>query len=107
MKAENRSLSLFIALPTLGPSFPSKVCFKWGKTRYYKFDLKLILISVVVQMKMSLSPKAYYLLEHILGISHHVSLTLNPSKTLLLNVEYSLARCCEYGREKQCGSAVG
>lgn len=74
-----------------------------------KFDLKVILISVVIQMKMFLSPKPYYLLEQILGISHHLSLSLNVPKALLLNVEYSLARCWEYGREKksvQCGSVI-
>jgi len=106
MKAEKQPLSRFIVLPMLGASFPSKVHFKWRKTRCYKFDLKLILISVVVQMKMFLSPGAYYLLQPILGISHHLSLSLNPSKTLLLNVEYSLARCCEYRREKKSGSTV-
>lgn len=94
----------------LGAPFPSKVCFKWGKTRCYKFVLKLILISVVVQVKMFLSLKAYDLLEQILGISHHLSLSLNPSQTLLLNDEYSLARCCEYGRRRreavQSGSVI-
>lgn len=81
-------------------------CFKWRKTRYYRFDLKLILISVGVQMKIFLSLKAYYLLGQILGVRHHLFISLNPSKTLLLNVEYSLAMCCEYGRKKKSGSTM-
>ena len=94
----------------LGASFPSKVCFRWGKTRYCKFVRKLILISLVVEMKMFLSPKAYYLPEQLLGISHHISLSLNPSKTLLLKFSVHLPHAVNIeGRRKvsvQCGSVI-
>lgn len=45
------------------------------------------------------------LLEQIFGIIHLLSLSLHPSKTMLLNIEYSVAKCGAYGRQKS-GSVI-
>lgn len=109
-------LSVFIALPTLGASFQSKVCFRWRKTTYYKFDLKVILNSCwhsgenvpsFIPIIFFLLSSSSFLLSSWTSLEYQSpSFSLNPPNTFLLNVKYSLARCCEYGMEKKSVSAV-